>query len=42
MKHVFGVLRSEDAAMCPVTAMHAYVHGATKLGVHLAGRGRYL
>jgi hypothetical protein len=41
-KHVFGVLRSEDAVMCPVTAMDEYVHGATKLGVQLAGRGRYL
>ena len=41
-KHVLGVLRSEDAGMCPVTAMDEYVHGATKLGVHLAGHGRYL
>jgi len=41
-KHVFGVLRSEDAVMCPVTALDEYVHGAAKLGVHLAGHGRYL
>jgi hypothetical protein len=41
-KHVFGVLRSEDAVMCPVTAMDEYVQGAAKLGVHLAGHGRYL
>jgi hypothetical protein len=26
-KHVFGVLRSEDAVMCPVTAMDDYVQG---------------
>jgi hypothetical protein len=41
-KHVFGVLRSEDAVMCPVTAMDEYVHGAAKLGVRLGGHGRYL
>jgi hypothetical protein len=41
-KHVFGVLRSEDAVMCPVTAMDEYVQGAAKLGVHLGGHGRYL
>jgi hypothetical protein len=41
-KHVLGVLRSEDVVMCPVTAMDEYVHGATKLGVHLAGHGRYM
>jgi len=41
-KHVFGVLRSEDVVMCPVTALDEYVYGAAKLGVHLAGHGRYL
>jgi hypothetical protein len=41
-KHVFGVLRSEDAVMCPVTALDEYVHGAAELGVRLAGHGRYL
>jgi hypothetical protein len=41
-KHVFGVLRSEDAVMCPVTAMDEYVHGAADLGVRLGGHGRYL
>jgi hypothetical protein len=41
-KHVFGVLRSEDAVMCPVTALDEYVYGAAKLGVHLAGHGRYI
>jgi hypothetical protein len=42
IKHVFGVLRSEDAVICPVTTMDEYVQEATKLGVQLAGRGRYL
>jgi hypothetical protein len=41
-KHVFGVLRSEDAVTCPVTALDKYVHGAARLGVRLAGHGRYL
>jgi hypothetical protein len=41
-KHVFGVLRSEDAVMCPVTAMDDYVQGAARLGVQLGGHGRYL
>jgi len=41
-EHVFGVLRSEDAVMCPVTALDRYVYGAAILGFHLAGHGRYL
>ena len=41
-KHVFGILRSEDAVMCPVTAVDEYVRGAAKLGVKLGGHGRYL
>ena len=41
-KHVFGVLRLEDAVMCPVTAIDGYVQGAMKLGISLAGHGRYL
>jgi hypothetical protein len=41
-KHVFGVLRSEDAVMCPVTAMDEYVHEAADLGVRLGGHGRCL
>jgi hypothetical protein len=41
-EHVFGVLRSEDAVMCPVTAIDEYVQGAAKLGVRLGGHGRYL
>jgi len=41
-KHVFGILRSEDAVMCPVTAVDEYVHGAADLGVSLGGHGRYL
>jgi len=41
-KHVFGVLRSEDAVLCPVTAVDEYVQGAARLGVKLGGQGRYL
>jgi hypothetical protein len=41
-KHVFGVLRSEDAVLCPVTAVDEYVQGAARLGVELGGHGRYL
>jgi len=41
-KHVFGVLRSDDAVMCPVTAVDEYVQGAARLGVELGGHGRYL
>ena len=41
-KHVFGILRSEDEVMCPVTAMDEYVRGAADLGVRLGGHGRYL
>ena len=41
-KHVFGVLRSEDAVLCPVAAVDEYVQGAARLGVELGGHGRYL
>lgn len=42
-KHVFGVLRNkEDAIMCPVSAVEAYVREARDMGVDLAGHGRYL
>ena len=41
-KHVFGVLRSDDTVMCPVTAVDEYIQGAARLGVELGGHGRYL
>jgi len=41
-RHVFGVLRKTDRLLCPVLALDQYVSGAKRLGVALAGHGKYL